>query len=98
VDDRIRHEFQLLWKNTGALNKSSADFSAIMLLSLFDNLLAPKPVVKEEIPIQQEFEITVKGENIPVRIQFEQRFNNRATVNKNGILIRISDRQQREEQ
>ncbi len=68
-----------------------------MLFSLFDNLIAPKPVPEEE-PIQQKFDIEVKGENVPVRILFERRFNNRATVNKGGILIRISDRQPREEQ
>src|SRR5580658_7952471 len=70
-----------------------------MLFSLFDNLIAPKPaVLQEETPIQQKFEITVRDENVPVRILFERRFNNRATVNKGGILIRISDRQPRDEQ
>ena len=72
-----------------------------MLLSLFDNLIAPKPQpVKQvdETSFQREFEIEVNGENVPVRIMFEQRFNNRVTVNKNGILIRISERQAKEEQ
>ncbi len=72
-----------------------------MLLSLFENLIAPKPqpsVLQEEISFEREFEIEVNGENVPVRILFEQRFNNRVTVNKNGILIRISERQQKEEQ
>ena len=70
-----------------------------MLFSLFDNLTLTKPKQEEEIPIQQEFEITVKGESVPVRIVFEhQRFNNRVTVNKNGILIRISARQNKDEQ
>lgn len=72
-----------------------------MLLSLFENLIAPKPQLpkqEEEISLQREFEIEVNGENVPVRILFESRFNNRVTVNKNGILIRISNRQQKEEQ
>ena len=38
------------------------------------------------------------GENVPVRILFEPRFNNRVTVNKNGILIRVSERQPKDEQ
>ncbi len=72
-----------------------------MLLSLFDNLIAPKPQpVKQvdETSFQREFEIEVNGKNVPVRIMFEQRFNNRVTVNKNGILIRISERMSKEEQ
>ena len=54
-----------------------------MLLSLFDNLIAPKPQpVKQvdETSFQREFEIEVNGENVPVRIMFEPRFNNRFTV------------------
>lgn len=69
-----------------------------MLLSLFDQLLPAKKTVVEEPPIQQQFEIDVKGENVPVRILFENRFNNRVSVNKNGILLRISERQNKEEQ
>ena len=72
-----------------------------MLLSLFDNLISPKPQsVKpvDETSFQQQFEIDVNGESVPVRIMFEQRFNNRVTVNKNGILIRISERMSKEEQ
>jgi len=72
-----------------------------MLLSLFENLIAPKPQptgLEDDSSLQREFEIEVNGENVPVRILFEQRFNNRVTVNKNGILIRISNRQQKEEQ
>src|SRR3954463_14698893 len=70
------------------------------LLSLFDNITAVKPAVKvdEEISLEREVEIDVRGENVPVRILFERRFNNRVTVNKNGILIRISERQPKEEQ
>jgi predicted metal-dependent hydrolase len=69
------------------------------LFSLFDNLTTttkPKPV--DEIPLQQEFEISVNGESVPVRILYEARFNNRVSVNKNGILIRVASRQQKEEQ
>lgn len=74
------------------------DFSSrFMLLSLFDNLLTA-PVKVEEPPIQREFEIDANGQAVPVRILFERRFNNRATVNKNGILLRVSDRQTLEEQ
>jgi predicted metal-dependent hydrolase len=71
-----------------------------MLLSLFDNFAPAKPLPKreEEISFEREFNIDVRGENVPVRILFEMRFNNRVTVNKNGILIRISDRLLREEQ
>ena len=71
-----------------------------MLLSLFENLVAPKakPKEEEESALQQKFDIEVKGENVPVRIVFEPRFNNRVTVNKNGILIRVSSRQGKEEQ
>ncbi|MDB5284629.1 MAG: hypothetical protein JWO06_3704 [Bacteroidota bacterium] len=70
-----------------------------MLFSLFDNLTLTKPKKEDETPLQQEFEITVNGESVPVRIVYEhQRFNNRVTVNKNGILIRISSRQQKDEQ
>src|SRR5580693_8288411 len=69
-----------------------------MTFSLFDNLIQLNPKVEEDTSIQQEFEITVRGENVPVRILIEARFNNRVTVNKNGILIRISARQQKDEQ
>ena len=72
-----------------------------MLLSLFENLISPKSPpskLEEEVSLQQEFEIEVNGANVPVRILFESRFNSRVTVNKNGILIRISDRQPKEEQ
>ncbi len=66
-----------------------------MLLSLFDKP-APAPAQEEE-PLQQQFEIEVNGESVPVRILYETRFNNRVTVNKNGILLRINDRQTKEE-
>ncbi len=71
-----------------------------MLLSLFDNLIAPKPrtKVEEDDLLQREFELDVNGENVPVRIVFEERFNSRVTVNKNGILIRVSTRHSKEEQ
>lgn len=75
--------------------------AATMLLSLFENFVAPStalPKPQEEISFQREFEIEVHGENVPVRILFEPRFNNRVTVNKNGILIRVSERQPKEEQ
>ena len=68
------------------------------LFSLFDNLTQTKPKPVEEIPLQQEFEISVNGENIPVRILYESRFNNRVSVNKNGIIIRIAGRQHKDEQ
>jgi len=69
-----------------------------MLFSLFENLTLTKPKPVEETPLQQEYEISVNGESVPVRILYEARFNNRVSVNKNGILIRISARQQKEEQ
>lgn len=79
-----------------------ANLRSRFMLSLFDNLIAAvKPLVEEEkdAPIQQKFEISVAGgEPVPVRIYFEQRFNNRATVNKNGIILRISAKQNKEEQ
>ena len=69
-----------------------------MLFSLFDNFTLTKPKPVEEIPLQQEFEISVNGDNVPVRIVYETRFNNRVSVNKNGILIRISEKQHKDEQ
>ncbi len=69
-----------------------------MLFSLFDNLTLTKPKPVEEPPPRQQFEITVNGENVPVRILYEARYNNRVTVNKNGILIRISEKQHKDEQ
>ena len=69
-----------------------------MLLSLFDQLLPAKPASKVQEDLSREFAIDVNGENVPVRILFEARFNNRVTVNKNGILIRVSERQPKEEQ
>lgn len=69
-----------------------------MLLSLFDQLLPAKPAPKVQEELSREFAIDVNGENVPVRILFEARFNNRVTVNKNGILIRVSERQPKEEQ
>jgi hypothetical protein len=72
-----------------------------MLLSLFDNLIkqpAESPVEEKETLLQRGFEVQVNGENVPVRIILEPRFNSRVTVNKNGILLRISQRQSKEEQ
>ncbi len=69
-----------------------------MLLSLFDNLITPKPAKAEEPAIRQQFDIEVNGQTVPVRIMFEPRMNNRVTVNKNGILLRVSERQSKEEQ
>lgn len=70
-----------------------------MLLSLFDNLLkGPEKPKAEEPAVKQEFDVDVSGQNVPVRIMYESRFNNRVTVNKNGILLRISERQTKEEQ
>src|SRR5690606_5287785 len=71
-----------------------------MLLSLFDNLTAEKPIVQkeEESSFEKGFEVYAHGETVPVRILFESRFNNQVTVNKNGILIRVSNRQSKEEQ
>jgi len=69
-----------------------------MLFSLFDNLTLTKPRPVEEPALRQQFEIAINGDNVPVRIMYESRFNNRVTVNKNGILIRISERQHKDEQ
>lgn len=69
-----------------------------MLTSLFNTLTGATPAKEADIPLQEQFEIDVRGENIPVRILYERRYNNRVTVNKNGILIRISTREKKEEQ
>lgn len=69
-----------------------------MGLTLFDNLLPITPKPAEEPQPKQEFMIDANGNNVPVRILYEARFNNRVTVNKNGILLRISDKQTKEEQ
>lgn len=70
------------------------------MLSLFDHLFPSKtePTQPADAPLQQEYEIEVNGDIVPVRVSLEPRFNNRVTVNKNGILIRISSRQPKEEQ
>lgn len=71
------------------------------LLSLFDNPLQNKPINKtaESVRLEhQQFKIEVNGAEIPVRICFEQRYNNRVTVNKNGILIRINKKNPLNEQ
>lgn len=92
-------DYSAVEKNTCA-EKFFDAYLRIMLLSLFDNLTLAKPQPKpeEEISFEREFDLEVKGNSVPVRILFEQRFNNRVTVNKNGILIRISERQTKEEQ
>ena len=69
-----------------------------MLLSLFDQLLPAKPEPKVHEDSSREFDIDANAESVAVRILFEARFNNRVTVNKNGILIRVSERQPKEEQ
>ncbi len=69
-----------------------------MLFSLFDNFTLTKPKPVEEPALRQQFEIAINGDNVPVRIMYETRFNNRVTVNKNGIIIRISARQHKDEQ
>ncbi len=63
------------------------------MLSLFDQIFPVKKKEPEDLLLKQEFEIEVNGESIPVRIIYESRFNNRVTVNKNGILLRISEKQ-----
>ncbi|HRN95405.1 MAG: M48 family metallopeptidase [Chitinophagales bacterium] len=71
------------------------------LLSLFDNLIANEPIAKpaESVLLQhKQFELEVSGVKVPVRICFEARYNNRVTVNKNGILIRICKHASAEEQ
>jgi predicted metal-dependent hydrolase len=71
------------------------------LISLFDSAVETKPKVTpaECVHIQhKQFEIEVNGSNVPVRICFEARYNNRVSVNKNGILIRISKHASAEEQ
>ncbi|MBK7149922.1 MAG: M48 family metallopeptidase [Bacteroidetes bacterium] len=68
------------------------------MLSLFENLFPAVSSKEQDPPIQQNFELEVNGDAVPVRILFEPRFNNRASVNKNGIIIRIAGRQSKEEQ
>ena len=71
------------------------------LISLFDSVVENKPVPEpaECVHIQhKQFELEVSGSKVPVRICFEARYNNRVTVNKNGILIRICKHASAEEQ
>ncbi len=72
------------------------------LMSLFDSVLSvtkSQAKAAEAVPVKHEqFELDVEGRNIPVRICFEARYNNRVTVNGNGILIRISKHTPAEEQ
>ncbi len=54
--------------------------------------------VVEEKERVEAFEINVGDLAVPVKILFEDRFNNRVTVNSNGITIKISAKQPKEEQ
>jgi len=54
--------------------------------------------VVEEKERVEAFEINVGDLTVPVKILFEDRFNNRVTVNSNGITIKISAKQPKEEQ
>lgn len=65
-----------------------------MLLNLFDTT----PEIEREPELQTNFEIEAHGSRVPVRIVFEPRPNNRVSINKNGILIRISSYQNKNEQ
>ncbi len=67
-----------------------------MLLSLFKEFA---PVLAREERIRTEtFELAVGERQVPVRILFEERYNNRVTVNHNGITIKISAKQPKDEQ
>ncbi|MFN8278350.1 MAG: M48 family metallopeptidase [Chitinophagales bacterium] len=63
------------------------------MLSLFD-LLDEK---KKDEPKEESFTITVGEREVPVNIIYEKRFNNRVSVNSNGILLRIAAGQPRDE-
>lgn len=64
-----------------------------MLLSLFDNLFEEKKPKPEAPKKFDNFELEVNGKTVPVKIQEERRFNNRITVNSNGVLIRLASNQ-----
>src|SRR5665213_2930477 len=64
-----------------------------MLLSLFDNLFEEKKPAVEAPKKLDNFELEVNGITVPVKIQEERRFNNRITVNSNGVLIRLASNQ-----
>jgi predicted metal-dependent hydrolase len=64
-----------------------------MLLSLFDMLPTPKVVEPVDKLHLDDFELEVNGRAVPVKIQVENRFNNRVSVNAQGVLIRIAARQ-----
>lgn len=67
-----------------------------MSLTLFDNLIAaPKP---QEISSECTYNIEINGQSVPVKILFEQRLNSRVSVSKNGILLRVSELQNKNEQ
>jgi hypothetical protein len=70
----------------------------LMLLSLFDNFIPTKPEANQEKSRVETFEISVNDLTVPVKIIFEERFNNRVKVNSNGITMHISARQPKEEQ
>ena len=68
-----------------------------MLLSLFDNFIGEKQKLIAEKPREESFALTVNGNEVPVKILYEARFNNRVSVNSNGVLLRIAQNQTREE-
>lgn len=68
------------------------------MLSLFGNLLVSEEKKEADNIPSQSFTIQVNGDTVQVRIYFEPRLNNRVSVNRNGIIIRISARQDKTEQ
>lgn len=68
-----------------------------MLLSLFDNLFEEKKPQAEVKKKFDHFELEVNGSTVPVKIQEERRFNNRVSVNAQGVLIRLAAQQSMEE-
>ncbi len=68
-----------------------------MLLSLFDNLFEEKKPKTPAPKKLDDFELEVNGVTVPVKIQEERRFNNRITVNSNGVMIRLAANQPIEE-
>ncbi len=70
-------------------------------VSLFDRIIGSETLLElsESVPVaHKQFELEVNGRSVPVRICFESRYNNRASVNSNGVLIRISKQVTFEEQ
>jgi predicted metal-dependent hydrolase len=69
--------------------------------SLFDNDAESKwqLLAEKNAPVRQtQFEIEVNGQSVPVKIFLEPRFNNRVSVSRNGIAIRLSKYTPSEEQ